>query len=83
MQEIVDRHHVEGSRYLLPILSEERGDIRRQYLNALHRMNVQLKRLATRKLPHSADDLHGEALLGQCCLSAEHTHPVNQPGIGA
>lgn len=45
MQEIVDRHHVEGSRYLLPILSEERGDIRRQYLNALHRMNVQLKKI--------------------------------------
>lgn len=45
MQEIVDRHHVEGSRYLLPILSEEGGDIRRQYLNALHRMNVQLKKI--------------------------------------
>ena len=45
MQEIVDRHHVEGSRYLLPILSEERGNIRRQYLNALHRMNVQLKKI--------------------------------------
>ena len=45
MQEIVDRHHVEGSRYLLPILSEERGDIRKQYLNALHRMNVQLKKI--------------------------------------
>lgn len=42
MQEIVDRHHVEGSRYLLPILSEDGGDLRRQYLNALHRMNVQL-----------------------------------------
>ncbi len=45
MQEIVDRHHVEGSRYLLPILSEEGGDPRRQYLNALHRMNVQLKKI--------------------------------------
>lgn len=45
MQEIVDRHHVKGSRYLLPILSEERGDIRRQYLNALHRMNVLLKKI--------------------------------------
>lgn len=45
MQEIVDRHHVKGSRYLLPILSEKRGDIRRQYLNALHRMNVLLKKI--------------------------------------
>jgi len=45
MQEIVDRHHVKGSRYLLPILSEEDGDIRQQYLNALHRMNVQLKKI--------------------------------------
>ena len=45
MQEIVERHHLEGSRYLLPILSEEGGDPRRQYLNALHRMNVQLKKI--------------------------------------
>ena len=45
MQEIVDCHHVKGSRYLLPILSEEGGDIRQQYLNALHRMNVQLKKI--------------------------------------
>lgn len=45
MQEIVDRHHVKGSRYLLPILIEEGGNTRRQYLNALHRMNVQLKKI--------------------------------------
>lgn len=45
MQEIVDRHHVKNSRYLLPILSEDGGDIRRQYLNALHRMNVLLKKI--------------------------------------
>lgn len=45
MQEIVDRHHVKGSRYLLPILSEDGGDVRRQYLNALHWMNVQLKKI--------------------------------------
>ena len=45
MQEIVDRYHVEGSRYLLPILSEDGGDLRRQYLNALHRMNLQLKKI--------------------------------------
>lgn len=45
MQEIVDRHHVQGSRYLLPILSEEGGDMRRQYLNALHRTNVLLKKI--------------------------------------
>ncbi len=45
MQEIVDRHHVKGSRYLLPIISEYGGDIRRQYQNALHRMNVLLKKI--------------------------------------
>ena len=45
MQEIVDRYHVEVSRYLLPILSEEGGDVRRQYLNVLHRMNIQLKKI--------------------------------------
>ena len=45
MQEIVERYHVEGSRYLLPILSEDGGDLRRQYLNALHRMNLQLKKI--------------------------------------
>ena len=45
MQEIVDRHHVKSSRYLLPILSEDGGDIRRQYLNALHRVNVLLKKI--------------------------------------
>ena len=45
MQEIVDRYHVKGSRYLLPILSEGGGNIRQQYLNALHRMNVQLKKI--------------------------------------
>ena len=45
MQEIVERYHVKGSRYLLPILTETGEDMRRQYLNALHRMNVQLKRI--------------------------------------
>ena len=45
MQEIVERYHVKGSRYLLPILTETGEDIRRQYLNALHRMNVQLKKI--------------------------------------
>ena len=45
MQEIVDRHHIKGSRYLLPILSEEGGDTRRQYLNALHRVNARLKKI--------------------------------------
>ena len=45
MQEIVERYHVKGSRYLLPILAETGKDIRRQYLNALHRINVQLKKI--------------------------------------
>lgn len=45
MQEIIDRHHVRGSRYLLPILSETGNDPRQQYLRALHRVNVQLKKI--------------------------------------
>ena len=45
MQEIMDRHHVKGSRYLLPILAETGDNIRRQYLNALHRVNAQLKKI--------------------------------------
>ena len=45
MQEIVERHHVKGSRYLLPILNESANDIRRQYLNALHRVNSRLKKI--------------------------------------
>ena len=45
MQEIVNRHHVKESRYLLPILTETGGDIRRQYLNALHWVNARLKKI--------------------------------------
>ena len=45
MQEIVDRHHVRDSRYLLPILAENGNDTRHQYLKALHRMNAQLKKI--------------------------------------
>ena len=45
MQEIIDRHHVKGSRYLLPILPETGDDTRRQYLKALHRLNAQLKKI--------------------------------------
>ena len=45
MQEIVDRHHAEKTRYLLPILTEAGGDVRRQYRSALHRVNNQLKKI--------------------------------------
>ena len=45
MQEIVDRYHVKGSRYLLPILVENGNDTRQQYLKALHKMNAQLKKI--------------------------------------
>ena len=45
MQEIIDRHHVKGSRYLLPILSETGNDPRQQYLRVLPRVNAQLKKI--------------------------------------
>lgn len=43
MQEIVLRYHAEGSPYLLPIIREPGVDERRQYLNALHRVNAHLR----------------------------------------
>ena len=35
------------------------------------------------KQSYPADDLYGEALLGQRSLSSEHTHLVHQPSLGA
>ena len=40
MQEIVRRHHREGSPYLLPLLDGVSGDPRRHYQNALQRVNA-------------------------------------------
>lgn len=45
MQEIVSRYHRDGSPYLLPIITDAAGDILRQYRNALHRMNIHLKKI--------------------------------------
>jgi integrase len=49
MQEIVDRYGVEDSQYLLPILCEKKGNAHRQYLNAVHLVNLYLKEIG-RKL---------------------------------
>lgn len=43
MKEIIDRYHVDGSPYLLPFITDAGGDVRRQCLNALHRVNANLK----------------------------------------
>ena len=45
MQEIVDRHHVRDSRYLLPLLTENGNDTRQQYLKVLHKVNAWLKKI--------------------------------------
>ena len=78
MQEIVDRHHVEGSRYLLPILSEEGGDLRRQYLNAIHWMNVQLKKIG--KLVNCPIPLTTYTAR-HCWASAAHRLNIPTPSI--
>ena len=78
MQEIVDRHHVEGSRYLLPILSEEGGDLRRQYLNAIHRVNVQLKKIG--KLVNCPIPLTTYTAR-HCWASAAHRLNIPTPSI--
>lgn len=46
MQEIVDKHADATSEYLLPIITNPRDDVRRQYNSALHLVNHQLKRVA-------------------------------------
>lgn len=43
MQEIVNRYHVAGSPYLLPIIHTPGTGERRQYQNGLHRINIHLK----------------------------------------
>lgn len=44
MQDIVDKYHVEGESRLLPIIIDE-GNVGRQYDNALHRINANLKKI--------------------------------------
>lgn len=43
MQEIVNRYHVPGSPYLLPIINPPCENERRQYQSGLHRVNAHLK----------------------------------------
>lgn len=42
MQEIVNRYHLKGSKYLLPILNENSTDLRHQYLTMSHNVNRNL-----------------------------------------
>jgi len=49
MEDIVRRHMVEGSDYMLPLIKPNGKDERRQYLNATHLINRHLKKLG-RKL---------------------------------
>lgn len=43
MQQLLDRLGVTGTKYLLPIINDDAGDVRRQYENALRRENRNLK----------------------------------------
>lgn len=45
MQEIVSRHAINGSDYLLPLIKPGNGEARRQYLSASHLVNRRLKKL--------------------------------------
>lgn len=45
MQRIVDRYSDPKSTYMLPLISEGKGDLRRQYLNSSHKINSALKQL--------------------------------------
>lgn len=46
MQSIIDRYKQNSSQYLLPIISTESQDVRREYKNALFRVNRLLKNIA-------------------------------------
>lgn len=48
MQDIVGRHHIAGSDYLLPFIKHDGRDARRHYLNASHLINRRLKNLGVR-----------------------------------
>lgn len=45
MQEIGARYHNRHSKFVLPLINSEKGDLRRQYLNASHKINHALKRI--------------------------------------
>lgn len=48
MQEIVGKYDTGGTPYLLPVIKDKEGDIRRQYRNAAHLVNAKLKKLGER-----------------------------------
>lgn len=45
MERIVRKYSIKGSRYLLPLIRDEKGDIRRQYRSMAHRINENLKKI--------------------------------------
>ena len=45
MQDILDKYPVNETEYLLPIITERNEDYRKQYANALHRVNHLLKKI--------------------------------------
>ena len=45
MQDIIDKYDTSGTPYLLPIVKDVNSDIRRQYRNACHLVNVKLKKI--------------------------------------
>lgn len=47
MQRIVDKYNTEGTQYLLPIIVNEDGTERRQYINQIMRVNRKLKEIAS------------------------------------
>lgn len=45
MQEIIDKYPVNETEFLLPIITERDKEYRKQYTNALHRVNTLLKKI--------------------------------------
>lgn len=45
MQEIIDKYDTRHTSYLLPIIKEQEGDERHQYINASHLINHKLKKI--------------------------------------
>lgn len=45
MQQIIDRYDTSGSPFLLPLIRDAEGDLRRQYRNSTHLVNRRLRQL--------------------------------------
>lgn len=45
MQEIIDKYPVNETEFLLPVITERNKEYRKQYTNALHRVNTLLKKI--------------------------------------